>query len=76
MHATKSSRHQENQTASAIGLTINDAALRAGVGRSTIYAALNSGALRGKMARKRTLILEVDLRSWLFNLPTFVGRRS
>ena len=51
MHATPL-RHQEKQNdASPLALPINAAAIRAGVGRWTIYAAINSGALERKKSR-------------------------
>ncbi len=71
MRAT-SLRHQENQTdAPPLGMTINAAALRAGVGRWSIYAAINSGALRAVKIGSRTIILESDIRAWLAQLPSY-----
>jgi excisionase family DNA binding protein len=72
MHAT-SLRHQAKQDdAHPLGRSINAAALRAGVGRSTVYGAINSGALRARKAGRRTLILDTDLKSWLDSLPAYV----
>ena len=76
MHATPL-RHQEKQNdASPLALPINAAAIRAGVGRWTVYAAINSGALHARKAGRRTLILDADLQSWLATLPVYVGRQS
>jgi excisionase family DNA binding protein len=77
MHATASLRHQETQSdAPPLGRSINAAAIRAGVGRSTVYAAINTGALRARKAGRRTLILDADLQAWLASLPAYVGRQS
>jgi hypothetical protein len=71
MRAT-TTRRQENQTeAPPLGLPINAAAIRAGLGVWTIRAAINSRALIAKKAGRRTLILESDLRAWLDALPTY-----
>ena len=76
MHATTTQR-QENQTeAPALALPINAAAIRAGVGRSTVYAAINSGALRARKAGRRTLITVADLKVWLDSLPLYVRAQS
>jgi excisionase family DNA binding protein len=75
MHAT--SLRQENQTDAPLGRSINDAALKAGIGRSTIYGAVNSGALKAKKLGRRTLILDADLKTYLDSLPSYtVGGKS
>ena len=71
MHSTATPRHQENRNDAPLGRSINAAALRAGVGRSTVYAAINSGALRARKAGRRTLILDIDLKTWLDSLPAY-----
>jgi excisionase family DNA binding protein len=48
--------------AQAVGLT--------GVGRSTLYKAIQRGDLPIKKAGKRTLLLTDDLRRWIQELPT------
>jgi excisionase family DNA binding protein len=77
MRAT-TSRHQEHQTdAPPLGLAINAAAVSVGVGRWSIYAAINSGALRAVKIGSRTIILESDLKTWMAQLPSYtVGGRS
>ena len=76
MHATPL-RHQEKQNdASPLALPINAAAIRAGVGRWTIYGAVNTGALKARKAGRRTIILDADLQAWLNSLPLYVGAQS
>lgn len=76
MRATATPRRENQPEAPPLGLPINVAALRAGVGLWTIRGALNSGALTGRKAGRRTIILESDLQSWLASLPTYAGVRS
>jgi len=60
----------ENPHADApLALGIVDAARAAGVGRSTIYENINSGALKARKAGRRTLILREDLQAWLASFP-------
>ena len=73
MHAT-SLPNKQNQTDAPLGRSIVNAALKAGVGRSTIYGAVNSGALRARKLGRRTLILDADLQSWLAALPAYEAR--
>jgi excisionase family DNA binding protein len=47
--------------AQAVGLT--------GVGRSTLYKAIQRGELRIRKAGRRTLLLTDDLRRWIQQLP-------
>jgi len=49
--------------------TIEDTALNAKCGRTTIYAAIKSGALKARKIGRRTIILDEDLRRWLVSLP-------
>jgi excisionase family DNA binding protein len=49
--------------------TIEDTALHVKCGRTTIYAAIKSGALKARKIGRRTIILDEDLRGWLASLP-------
>ena len=50
-------------------VSIIEAARRAGVGRSSIYEAVNRGELRLKKSGRRSLILVDDLKAWVNGLP-------
>jgi excisionase family DNA binding protein len=50
--------------------TINDACRVSGLGRTTLYAALKTGALSARKCGRRTLILAADLERFLDGLPT------
>ena len=49
--------------------TIDDTALHAKCGRTTIYAAIKSGHLKARKIGRRTIVLDDDLRGWLGSLP-------
>jgi excisionase family DNA binding protein len=50
--------------------SIPDACIVAGVGRSRMYEAIASGALRARKNGTKNLILRDDLLRWLESLPT------
>ena len=52
-----------------LAVPIVEAARRAGVGRSSIYEAVNRGELRLKKSGRRSLILVDDLKAWVNSLP-------
>ena len=49
---------------------IRDVCARTGLGRTTVYAAIKSGALKARKCGRRTVILMSDLDAWLGTLPT------
>ena len=49
---------------------IPEVCLRAGLGRTSIYAAIKSGALIARKYGRRTIILAADLEAFLTKLPS------
>ena len=56
-------------TPDRFGLSIADAVRVSGVGRSSIYEDIKSGALKARKKGRRTLILRADLQAWLDSFP-------
>jgi excisionase family DNA binding protein len=52
-----------------LAYSIAEACEAARVGRTAIYEAIRSGALRARKRGRRTLVLVDDLRRWLEKLP-------
>ena len=50
--------------------SIDEAAMKAGVGRDKLYAAVRVGELEARKAGRRTLITAEALRRYLESLPT------
>ena len=52
-----------------LAIPIKEAARRSGLGRSSIYEAINRNELRLKKSGRRSLILVADLEAWVNALP-------
>jgi excisionase family DNA binding protein len=58
------------KTEAALALSIADVCARIGVGRTSVYAFIKSGALVARKCGRRTIILTDDLSDFLNQLPT------
>jgi excisionase family DNA binding protein len=52
-----------------LALSVNEAARRAGVGRSSLYEAIHRGELPLRKIGRRSLIRVADLSAWIDGLP-------
>lgn len=52
-----------------LAVPIDEAARRAGIGRSSLYEAINRGELPLRKAGRRSLIRVDDLKAWIDGLP-------
>jgi excisionase family DNA binding protein len=53
----------------ALAYSIDDVCKITSTGRTAVFGAIRSGALRARKNGRRTLILAVDLRAWLEAMP-------
>lgn len=54
-----------------IANSIDEASSISGIGRTKLYQAINSGALKARKFGKRTIILRDDLEAFLSNLAEY-----
>ena len=66
--------HSGMENSQTIALSIPKASMLSGLGRTTLYAAIKSGALVARKCGKRTIILRSDLIIYLSSLPAAVKR--
>jgi len=54
-----------------IAFSVEEASLYSNIGKTRLYQAMNSGALKSKKMGRKTLILRSDLESFLSNLDNY-----
>jgi excisionase family DNA binding protein len=59
-----------------LAYTVAEACAAARTGKTVLYEAIASGALRAVKRGRRTLVLPTDLRDWVEGLPTLQTRHS
>jgi excisionase family DNA binding protein len=60
---------EPTMTDQKLAFTVDEAALRTGIGRDGIYDAVRAGALEAKKKGRRTIITAEALRRYLESLP-------
>lgn len=54
-----------------LSFSIEEVRAATGIGRTKLYQAINSGALKARKLGKRTIILKDDLDTWLVGLNAY-----
>lgn len=58
-----------NSSIAAEALSVLEACVVAGIGRTALYAEIGKGSIPAKKVGRRTLILRADILDWLRRLP-------
>ena len=59
-----------------LAYTVAEACAAARTGKTVLYEAIKSGALRAVKRGRRTLVLPTDLRDWIERLPPLQTKRD
>ena len=59
-----------------MSLSIEEAQAATGIGRTKLYQAINTGALRARKFGKRTIILRNDLETFLSSLEQYPAQQG
>jgi excisionase family DNA binding protein len=59
-----------------LAYTVAEACAAARTGKTVLYEAIKSGALRAVKRGRRTLVLPTDLRNWVERLPPLQTKRN
>ena len=59
-----------------LSLSIEEVRAATGIGRTKLYQAINSGALKAKKYGKRTIVLKDDLNAFLSSLQTYPSEKK
>jgi excisionase family DNA binding protein len=59
-----------------LAYTVAEAGAAARTGKTVLYEAIKSGALRAVKRGRRTLVLPTDLRNWVERLPPLQTKRN
>jgi excisionase family DNA binding protein len=74
-HPMENPYMSESDTIQKMAFSVDEAAMRAGLGRDVIYQALRDKRLGGKKAGRRTLVTAEALKQFIDDLPPYSTAR-